>query len=226
MCECMAKSKDCTVSIFLAGTKQFSECFCPSVCPSVYLSICYTFHIVPLIQSSSNCQELLPMREVMSRQEVKVIGQRSRSHRSKPNLFVSGLYLQFEFAYDDEMIYKAWCCLGEVPYCFSRSSVKFQEHMANKIVDFDPNWAFPVCNSRLNSLMAMKLCTKLEAALRRCPVIFQGHSSNLKVIQDKKIANLDPNWAFLDCNSSLNSQITMQPQIPTSIVVSNHKGIQ
>ena len=28
-------------------------------------------------------------------------------------------------------------------YCFSRSSVKFQSHAAQQIVDFDPNWAFP-----------------------------------------------------------------------------------
>ena len=46
--------------------------------------------------------------------------------------FVSGLYLQFEFTCDDEMIHIAWCCLGEVPYCFSRSSVKFQGHTALK----------------------------------------------------------------------------------------------
>ena len=56
----------------------------------------------------------------------------------------------FEFTYDDEMIHKGWCCLGEVPYCFSRSSVKFQGHTAQNIADFDTNWAFPDCNSSLN----------------------------------------------------------------------------
>ena len=35
---------------------------------------------------------------------------------------------------------------------------------AAKIVKFDPNWAFPDCNSSLNSPMAMKCCTKLEVA--------------------------------------------------------------
>ena len=58
----------------------------------------------------------------------------------------------------------AWCCLGEVPYCFLRSSVKFQGHTAKKIVEFDPDWAFPDCNSSLNSPMATKWCTKLEVA--------------------------------------------------------------
>ena len=80
---------------------------------------------------------------------------------------------------------KAWSSIEEVPYCFSRSSVKFQGHRALKIVEFDPNWAFPDCNSSLNSLMAMKCCTKLETAKKRCPIVFQGHLSNFKVTRDK-----------------------------------------
>ena len=91
-------------------------------------------------------------------------GQRSRSQRSTPNLTVSGLLLQFEFTYDDEMMHIAWWCLEEVPYCFWRSSVKFQGHTALKSVEFDQDWAFPDCNSSLNSPMATKWCTKLEVA--------------------------------------------------------------
>ena len=134
----------------------------PSVRPSVRLS--HLFDHVPIILSSWNFQDLLPVTKVRSMQKVKVRGQRSRSQRSRPNLTVSGLSLQFEFTYDDEMVDIAWCCLGEVPYCFSRSSVKFQGHTALKIVEFDPDWAFPDCNSSLNSPMAMKCCTKLEVA--------------------------------------------------------------
>ena len=83
------------------------------------------------------------------------------------------------------MMHKAWSSIEEVPYCFSRSSVKFQGHTALKIVKFDPNWAFPDCNSSLNSPMAMKCCTKLETANERCPIVFQGHPSNFKVTRDK-----------------------------------------
>ena len=144
------------------------------------------------------------------------------------------------------MMHRAWSSIVEVPYCFSRSYVKFQGHTALKIVEFDPNWVFPDSNSSLNSPMAMKCCTKLETAKERCPIVFQGHPSNFKVIRDKtsriltqigcfrtkgrsqlsnpsdlpcwrssikfqghrgqKIADFDPNWAFPDCNSSLNSQ--------------------
>ena len=79
--------------IFLAVTKQLYEWFSPSVgpsvCPSVGLS--HLFDYVPIIISSWNFQELLPMTEVMSMQKVKVRGQRSRSQRSTPNLAVSGL---------------------------------------------------------------------------------------------------------------------------------------
>ena len=83
------------------------------------------------------------------------------------------------------MMHRAWSSIVEVPYCFARSYVKFQGHTALKIVEFDPNWAFPDSNSSLNSPMAMKCCTKLETAKERCPIVFQGHPLNLKVTRDK-----------------------------------------
>ena len=66
---------------------------CLSVCPSVRLSVrlSHLFDYVPIIVSSLNFQELLPMTKVRSMQKVKVRGQRSRSQRSQPNLTVSGL---------------------------------------------------------------------------------------------------------------------------------------
>ena len=139
------------------------------------------------------------------------------------------------------MMHRARSSIVEVPYCFSRSSVKFQGHTALKIVKFDPKWAFPDCNSSLNSAMAMKCCTKLETAKERCPIIFQGHQSNFKVTRYKaspiltqigrfrtigqsQLSNpsdlpclpeiswfskfwsgMSANWAFPDCDSTLNS---------------------
>ena len=66
---------------------------------------------------------------------LKVIRQISRSHVAKnrqiwPRLGVSGLQLQFEFTNGYEMLHKAWSSIAEVPYRFSRSSVKFQGHTA------------------------------------------------------------------------------------------------
>ena len=143
------------------------------------------------------------------------------------------------------MMHKAWSSIEEVPYCISRSYIKFQGYTALKIVEFDPNWAFLDCNPSLNSPMAMKCCTKLETAKERCPIVFQGHPSNFKVTRYKtspiltqighfrtigrsqlsnpsdlpcsrssvkfqghtalKIVEFDLDWAFPDCNSSLNS---------------------
>ena len=76
----------------------------PSVCPSVHRS--HLFHYVPIIISSCNFQELLPLTQVMSMQKVKV--KRSMSQRSKPNLAISGPLLH-EFTYGNEMMYRAWC---------------------------------------------------------------------------------------------------------------------
>ena len=88
---------DLLSSLFLAATKQLYEWFSPSVCLSVCLSVCpsvclsHLFDYVPIILSSWNFQELLPVTKVTSMQKVKVRGQRSRSQRSQPNLTVSGL---------------------------------------------------------------------------------------------------------------------------------------
>ena len=46
----------------------------------------------------------------------------------RPKLGISRLYLQFEFTDGYEMMLKSWSSIEEVPYCFSRLSVKFQGH--------------------------------------------------------------------------------------------------
>ena len=40
------------------------------------------------------------------------------------------------------MMHTACSSIEEVPYCFSRSSVKFHGHTAEKIVDFNPDNIF------------------------------------------------------------------------------------
>ena len=80
------------------------------------------------------------------------------------------------------MMHKAWSSIEEVPYCFSRPSVKSQGHTALKIVEFDPNWPFPDSNSSLNTPMATKWCTKLEVALKRCPIVFSCDQAALWMV--------------------------------------------
>ena len=96
-------------------------------------------------------------------------------------LSVSGLSLQFEFTDGFEMIYKAWSSIEEVPYCLSRTSIKFQGHTVQKIANFDPNWAFLDCSCSLNSPMCLKWCTRFDIVQKRCPIVFRGHPSYLKV---------------------------------------------
>ena len=97
----------------------------------------------------------------------KVIRQISRSYGAKksriwPRLGVSGLKPQFELTNGYEIMHIAWSSIEEVRYCFARSSGKFQGHTVLKIVEIDPDWAFPDCNSSLNSRMVTKLYKKLE----------------------------------------------------------------
>ena len=112
------------------------------------------------------------------------------------------------------MMHRAWSSIEEVPYCFSRSYIKFQGHTALKIVEFHPNRAFPDCNSSLNSPMAMKCCTKLETAQERCPIVFQGHPSNFKVTRYKTSSILTQIGRFRTIGRS---QLSNPSDLPCSV---------
>ena len=123
---------------------------------------------------------------------------------------------KLEFTDGYEMMHRAWSSIVEVPCCFSRSSVKFQGQTALKIVEFDPNWPFPDCNSSLNSPMAMKCCTKLETAKERCPIVFQGHPSIFKVTRYKT----SPILTQIRCFRTIGqSQLSNPSDLPCSVVV-------
>ena len=114
-----------------------------------------------------------------------------KNHWFWPELSVSGLQLKFDFTNGFETMHKAWNSIAVVPYYFSRSSVKFQGHTGQKILDFDPNWAFPDCNSNLNSSMALKWSTRLDIIFFLMLFIkFQGHPG-------WKINNMSPIWVRL-----------------------------
>ena len=117
------------------------------------------------------------------------------------------------------MLHRAWNSKGEMPYCFPRLSIKFQGHTALKIVQFDPNWAFPDCNFSLNSPMAMKCCTELETTKERCPIVFQGHPSNFKVTRDKTSLILSQIGPFRTIGRS---QLSNPSDLPCSHIVQNN----
>ena len=55
-----------------------------------------------------------------------------------PELSISGLYLQFKFTNGFEVMLKACRSIGDVPYCFWRSSIKYQGHTGRKISNLNP----------------------------------------------------------------------------------------
>ena len=121
---------------FLAATKQLYEWFSPSIHLSVRLS--HLFHYVPIIVSSWNFQELLPMTEVRSMQKDKVRGQGSRSLRCKPKFAVfwtiTPVWIHIWWWNDAQ----SFMLLRRGALFFSRSSFKFQGHMAKKNGQFWP----------------------------------------------------------------------------------------
>ena len=170
--------------LFLAATKQLYDWFSPSVRPSVRPSVCLS--VTPFSPCSYH-RIIMKFSGVitMVRSDVhaKGQGQRSKVKVTEVNTQLSRFRTlipvwihiwQWNHAH-------SWKQHRRGALLFSRSSVKFQGHTALKIVEFDPDWAFPDCNSSLNSPMATKWCTKLEVALKRCPIVFQGHLSNFKV---------------------------------------------
>ena len=152
--------------IFLAATKQLYEWYFLSVRPSVCLSVCLS--VTPFWLCSYH-RIIMKFSGVITKDQGNVHA-KCQGQMSKVKVTEVTTQLNRFRTVTPVWIHMWWrndclkCCLGEVPYCFSRPSVKFQGHTALKIVEFDPDWAFPDCNSSLNSPISMKCCRKLEVA--------------------------------------------------------------
>ena len=83
------------------------------------------------------------------------------------------------------MMHRAWSSIVEVPYCFSRSYIKLQGHMALKIVEFDPNWGVSGLQLQFEFTNGYEMLHKAWNSKERCPIVFQGHPSNFKVTRYK-----------------------------------------
>ena len=155
----------------LAANKQLYEWFSPSVGPSVCPS-------VTPFSSCSHHRIITKFSGVITtdRSEVnaKFQGQRSKVKVTEAQTQFSRFrtVTQFALTCGDVTLHNAWCCLREVPYHFQCQPPNFKDTRLKKIKvtwdkkipDFDPNWAFPDCNSSLNWHMALKWCTKPEAS--------------------------------------------------------------
>ena len=136
----------------------------PSVCPSVRPSVCHTFLTMfpssyhhEIFRSYYKWQKWRPCKR--SRSEVK--GQGHRGH--DPNFrfrTVTPVWIHIWWWNDTYSL----MLLRRGALLFFKVIRQISRSHGAKIAEFDPDWAFPDCNSSLNSPMAMKCCTKLEVA--------------------------------------------------------------
>ena len=149
--------------LFLAATKQLYKWYFPSVRLSVRLSVTpfWLCSHHPMIMKFSgvitNDQSKVHAKGQGQRSKVKVTEVTTQLNRFRT---VTPVWIHIWWWNDAYSL----MLLRRGALFFSRSSVKFQGHTALKIVECDLDWAFPDCNSSLNSPMAKKWCTKLEVA--------------------------------------------------------------
>ena len=157
--------------IFLAATKQLYEWYFLSVCLSVRPSVCpFVCPSVTTFWLFSHHHIIMKFSGVITRDQGKVHA-KGQGQRSKVKVTEVTTQLNRFRTVTPVWIHIWWwndtyslMLLRRGALFFLKSSVKFQGHTALKIVEFDPDWAFPDCNSSLNSPMAMKCCTKLKVA--------------------------------------------------------------
>ena len=103
------------------------------------------------------------------------------------------------------MIHKAWSNIEEVLYCFLMSSVKFQGHTGQKIADFDPNLAFPDCNSNFEFIDGFEMMHKAWCSIEEVPYCFPRPSIKFQGHKGQKIDDFDQIWARLLGRSQLSN---------------------
>ena len=115
-----------------------------------------------------------------------------KNHWFWPKLGVSRLYLQFEFTDGFEVMLKAWLSIEEVPYCFLKSSIKFQGHTGQKNQHFWPELSisglylqFKFTNGFEVMLKACRSIGDVPYCFWRSSIKYQGHTG-------RKISNLNP----------------------------------
>ena len=125
--------------LFLAETKQlYDGIFCPSVRPSVCPSVRLSARLSHLFDLCSHHRIIMKFSGVITKVQGKVHakGQCQRSNVKVTEVTTQLTVPDWNSSLNSHMMMK-WCiylgcCLGEVPYCFSRSSVKCQGRMALK----------------------------------------------------------------------------------------------
>ena len=138
---------------------------CPSVCPSVRLSVCPS--VTPFWLCSHH-RIIMKFSGVITLDQGKVHakgqGQRSKVKVTEvtTQIFVSETPVWIHIWWWNDTY--SLMLLRRGALLFFKVIRQISRSHGAKIAEFDPDWAFPDCNSSLNSPMAMKWCTKLEVA--------------------------------------------------------------
>ena len=103
---------------------------------------------------------------------------------------------QFHFTYADEMMHKAWYCLGVVPYWFSRSSVKFRGHTAKKNHWFRPKLGVSRLYLQFEFTDGYEMMHKVWSSIEEMPHCFSRLSVKFQGHRAKKNIDFDPKLGF------------------------------
>ena len=107
-------------------------------------------------------------------------------------------------------MHKAWSSLEQVPYCFSRLSIKLQGHVDKKNHWFWPKLGVSRLLLQFNFTNGYEMMHKAWNSIEEVPYCFSRSYVKLQGHTAKEIVDFDPNWAFLDCGSSLNSLMDLK----------------
>ena len=105
-------------------------------------------------------------------------------------------------------MHKAWCYVGEVLCCFSKSSIKFQSHTSKKSILTEIGRFRAVTQVWIHQWLRNNEQSLKQQ--RRGALLFSMPSVKFQVHSGQKMADFDPNWGFPDCNSSLNSSTALK----------------
>ena len=89
------------------------------------------------------------------------------------------------------MRHKAWCNVEQVPYNFSRLSIKFQGHMGWKIDDFNPIWVRLLGRSQLSNPSYLPCFAQIRQSWFSVTLSVKEHPDS-KV----HVANMGPTWVL------------------------------
>ena len=97
----------------------------------------------------------------------------------------------------------AWSSIEDVPYSFSRSSVKFQGHTVKKS-RFWPILGVSGLLFLFEFIEGYQMMHKAWGSMEEVPDCFSRSSVKFRGHTGHKFTHFDPNWVFPDCYSCLN----------------------